>query len=556
MRFAAAALVFTLAATAARAAEPVTIQLLPDPPLIETGRSNQLLNFDLILTNATDEKLEISAVEVTALAPNGAAVLQRRVGANGLSVLTIPNRFLEPKQTLVVFNPIYAFDSDADLSHLRYEFAFDVGDVEAKYHTTIDVHPQRYAAKTDLILPVAGRVLVHDGHDFYAHHRRLDVTGAMTTALGIRTNMTRYAYDFSVVDREGRMFRGDGTKNEDWFGWGAPIYAPGDGVVVEAARDVEDNTKEHRLRPDMQAVMKNLHVIFGNYVVIDHENGEFSVLAHMKKDSVSVKAGDRVKQGQPIGAMGMSGDAFTVHLHYQVQRDAKFGEGLPSYFRDFRRFRGSEAGQWTATKSGAIDSGDIVESLAAESRQIAVVTTPNAAAIDGTLQRYSRTSTHDAWTKVGDAIPVVVGRNGIAGDKREGDGRAPAGIFAIGPAFGFAAEATDLRLPYLALAAATECVDDAKSAHYNAIVDRTKTPAVDWTSSEKMRDVQQYRRGAVVQYNMPPSPGAGSCIFLHIWSGPSKGTAGCTAMSAADLDMLLRWLDPAANPRLLTGVSF
>ena len=552
MKAVVAALLLFAAATAS-AAEPVSIRLLPDPPLIEKGRANQLVNFDLVLTNNTAEKLEISEVQVTALTPGGAAILQRRVGANGLSVLTIPNRFLEPKQPLVVFNPLYSFDADADLSNLRYEFAFDVGDVEAKYRATIDVHPSKYATKTDLILPVAGRLLVHDGHDFYAHHRRLDVTGAMTTALGITTNMTRYAYDFSVVDAAGRMFRGDGTKNEDWFGWGTPIYAPGDGVVVDATRDVPDNTKEHRLRPDLDAVKKNLHVIFGNYVVLDHGNGEFSVFAHMKQGSVSVKAGDRVQQGQTIGAMGMSGDAFTVHLHYQLQRDANYGEGLPSYFRDFRRFHGTG---WTTTKRGAIDSGDVVESLAAESRQLAVVTTPNADAIDGTLQRYARATTHDAWTKVGDPIAIVVGRNGLAADKHEGDGRAPAGIFNIGPAFGFAAEATDLSLPYVQLQPTTECVDDTNSIHYNTIVDRATATPVDWTSSEKMREVQQYRRGAVVQYNTPPSPGAGSCIFLHIWGGPSHGTAGCTAMSAADLDVLLRWLSPSLNPRLMAGVSF
>lgn len=553
MKAVAAALLLFAAATAARAAEPVSIRLLPEAPLIEEGRTNQLVNFDFVLTNNTGEKLEISEVELTALGPGGAAILQRRVGANGLSVLTIPNRFLEPKQTLVVFNPIYSFDPDAELSTLHYTFAFDAGDVEAKYRAAIDVHPQKYATKTDLILPVAGRVLVHDGHDFYAHHRRLDVTGAMTTALGITTNMTRYAYDLSVIDAAGRMFRGDGTKNDDWFGWGTPIYAPGDGVVVEAAGEVPDNTKEHRFRPDLEAVKKNLHVIFGNYVVLDHGNGEFSVFAHMKQGSVSVKAGDRVQQGQPIGAMGMSGDAFTVHLHYQLQRDAKYGEGLPSSFRDFRRFTGR---QWVPTKHGAIDSGDIVESLAAESRQIAVVTTPNPNAVDGTLQRYARATTHEAWTKVGDPIPIVVGRNGLAADKHEGDGRAPAGIFHLGPAFGFDAAATDLSLPYLQLQPTTECVDDTSSAHYNTIVDRAKTSPVDWASSEKMRAVQQYRRGAVVQYNTPPSPGAGSCIFLHIWSGPSHGTAGCTAMSAADLDVLLRWLSPSLNPRLLAGVSF
>jgi D-alanyl-D-alanine dipeptidase len=192
-----------------------------------------------------------------------------------------------------------------------------------------------------------------------------------------------------------------------------------------------------------------------------------------------------------------------------------------------------------------------IGTLAPQSRQLVVVTTPNADAVDGTLQRYARPTTHDAWTPVGEPIPVVVGRTGLTVSKHEGDGRSPEGVFAIGPAFGFAPEAKDLALPYVALQPTTECVDDVHSTHYNAVVDRATVPAVDWTSSEKMRGVRVYERGAVVRYNDAHVPGAGSCIFLHIWSGPAKGTAGCTAMSAENLDLLLRWLDPATNPRLV-----
>lgn len=184
-------------------------------------------------------------------------------------------------------------------------------------------------------------------------------------------------------------------------------------------------------------------------------------------------------------------------------------------------------------------------------RQLLVVTTPAWDAVDGTLQRYERSNARDSWKPVGDAIPVVVGKRGLAQNKKEGDGRAPAGEFAVGPAFGFAESASDLKLPYLPLVATTECVDDVKSAHYNTIVDRAATTPVDWNSSEKMRSVEQYRRGAVVQYNDPPRAGAGSCIFLHIWGGPGHGTAGCTAMDAANLDEVLRWLDPHAKPRLV-----
>jgi len=107
----------------------------------------------------------------------------------------------------------------------------------------------------------------------------------------------------------------------------------------------------------MEEVMKNLYVIFGNHVIIDHGNGEFSLLAHMKKGSVAVKQGDRVKQGEKVGELGFSGDAFLAHLHYELQSDAKLGEGLPSYFRDFKRVVGNRT---VAVKEGQIDSGDVL----------------------------------------------------------------------------------------------------------------------------------------------------------------------------------------------------
>ena len=78
---------------------------------------------------------------------------------------------------------------------------------------------------------------------------------------------------------------------------------------------------------------------------------------------------------------------------------------------------------------------------------------------------------------------------------------------------------------------------------YAQIVDREKVGVIDWHSSEKMREVPGYRWGVVVDYNMQqPTKGDGSCIFLHQWGGPTSGTAGCTAMAAADLDALVRWL--------------
>lgn len=84
--------------------------------------------------------------------------------------------------------------------------------------------------------PLEGRFLVWDGHDFYAHHRRWDFAHPAFQKLGIHNNGDRYAYDLSLVDAAGRMFKGNAEQPEDWFGFAAPVYAPGAGSVVEAVK--------------------------------------------------------------------------------------------------------------------------------------------------------------------------------------------------------------------------------------------------------------------------------------------------------------------------------
>jgi D-alanyl-D-alanine dipeptidase len=206
-----------------------------------------------------------------------------------------------------------------------------------------------------------------------------------------------------------------------------------------------------------------------------------------------------------------------------------------------------------------------------------VVTTSDWNAVEGRLRRYERTTVDQKWRPVGDPISIVVGRNGLAWGiglvptddaqvrsasdpvKREGDGRAPAGVFALGTAFGYASEPLrGLKMPYLNLTPSIECVDDPGSKHYNRIVDRSVV-APDWNSSEHMRDAgESYSWGVVVDHNGTVAgdtkslePGGGSCVFLHIWHSHDQGTAGCTAMSQIDLEALLTWLDPAREPVLV-----
>lgn len=194
--------------------------------------------------------------------------------------------------------------------------------------------------------------------------------------------------------------------------------------------------------------------------------------------------------------------------------------------------------------------------------QLVAVVTDDWNRFQATLRRYER-SPGQAWQAVGSPIDAVIGREGygwgrgIHGDgppegrhgptKREGDGRSPAGVFEIGAAYGYEATQSGVSLPYVQATPELRCVDDPESSHYNRIVSIGNT-SVDWKSAEHMRRRDDlYTIAIVVEHNTQQTePGAGSCIFIHVWRAPHSGMTGCTAMPMQDLQRLAGWLRPNA----------
>lgn len=203
-----------------------------------------------------------------------------------------------------------------------------------------------------------------------------------------------------------------------------------------------------------------------------------------------------------------------------------------------------------------------------EALQLVVVTTPDWNATTGELRRFKRDGPETAWMPVGDAIPVVLGKAGLAWGagydslatpvptagplKQEGDMRSPAGLFTMSTAFGFAPRDSVplMRLSYLKLKPGIECVDDTASKYYNNVIEKSAVEDADWQSSEKMAEIQQYKLGVIVEYNPTVVKGRGSCVFLHIWEGPSSTTSGCTAMDEVQLKEVSEWIQPGAHPML------
>ena len=163
-------------------------------------------------------------------------------------------------------------------------------------------------------------------------------------------------------------------------------------------------------------------------------------------------------------------------------------------------------------------------------QQLVLVTTADWNAPTGSLRYYERDGA--GWKPVGDGFDVTVGRNGSAWGiglhaarsdgpvKREGDGKAPAGVFAIGSAFGYAPDATT-GLAYQGMTANDWCIDVPESPMYNRIVDRSITKAAGLDkSTEPMRlDIhgkhgdQRYREGFVIEHNADGKvANGGSCI--------------------------------------------
>jgi hypothetical protein len=136
----------------------------------------------------------------------------------------------------------------------------------------------------------------------------------------------RFALDLLAWGNK-NTFDGDGTKNEQYYCWGRNVRAPAAGKVVRKKDGVYDNAPGQ----------VNPNPMYGNHLVIDHGNGEYSLLAHLQFRSITVEENDTVEQGQVVGRTGNSGASTEPHLHYQLMDDADWvkANGLPARFVDY-----------------------------------------------------------------------------------------------------------------------------------------------------------------------------------------------------------------------------
>lgn len=148
----------------------------------------------------------------------------------------------------------------------------------------------------------------------------------------------RHACDL-VIWKDGATFRGDGTRNQDYYAWGQTVLAPAKGRIIAVENGMPDMNPGELLSAMDPAAAEGLHPA-GNHVIIETAANEYVILAHMQEDSVRVRAGDRVAAGDPLGLVGNSGNTSESHIHIHVQDVADFFDpsavSLPLQFSGYR----------------------------------------------------------------------------------------------------------------------------------------------------------------------------------------------------------------------------
>ena len=265
------------------------------------------------------------------------------------SGIKLAGPILDRNRGLLIVEQVFAFRGARDTLRVRV-------------HGNVDGHAAEFTGSIPIkseftqnyyIFPLRGVWYVGYGASFHTGHRW--------------AIPEEFALDIAKVGESGLSHKGDGTRFDDYYAYGADVLAAADGRVTSVANDQQEDpsamqrpneTQEAyfaRLQKEQgERLAKGLMAITGNYVMIDHGKNEYSLYAHLQPGSVGIRVGDQVKAGDVIGKLGSSGNSTEPHLHFHVcdKPDPLMCAGIPVNFSNITI-------QW-ADLPRPIQSGDVV----------------------------------------------------------------------------------------------------------------------------------------------------------------------------------------------------
>ncbi|MBD8045997.1 MAG: M23 family metallopeptidase [Clostridium argentinense] len=191
---------------------------------------------------------------------------------------------------------------------------------------TYDIYLKAYESKNQYIFPLRGTWIVTDIYSSIDSHRWC--------------YNSEFAFDVGQLNKDFMLIHKENMENKEYTHYGKDIIAIGDGRVVEVYNDFPEyslgykNKMERSHYDELEKVHGPIPRSAGNYVVIEHENKEYSFYCHMIPNSVQVKKGQKVKAGEVLGKLGSSGNSNCPHLHFHLMDGPNklTSRGLPCSF--------------------------------------------------------------------------------------------------------------------------------------------------------------------------------------------------------------------------------
>jgi hypothetical protein len=317
------------------------------------------IDIDLLQANRVVESRKLDREAVQRIADRGAKLQAAGIleqvafqfcGTDLIgSDIKLAGPILDRNRALLIVEQVFAFRGPRDM--LRVRVHGNVDGHAAEFTGSIPIKSE--FAQNKYIFPLRGVWYAGWGASFHTGHRW--------------AVPEEFALDIAKIGESGLSHKGDGTRFDDYYAYGADVLAAADGRVTKVANDQQedpsamqrpDETQEAysaRLQKEQgERITKGLAAITGNYVMIDHGKNEYSLYAHLQPGSVAVRVGDQVKAGDVIGKLGSSGNSTEPHLHFHVcdKSDPLMCAGIPVNFSNITI-------QW-ADLPRPIQSGDVV----------------------------------------------------------------------------------------------------------------------------------------------------------------------------------------------------
>lgn len=288
-----------------------------NPPIRLFGSDGKThLSYDLILQSMFNAPVTVTSIEV--LAPDGASLLKldgEQVAKFTMPVFTGPATAVVPPSGALgtVIDVVVPSDSVPDRLNHRISYrpgTSELGSIVGARDIVgpeLDVDPRLPMV---IASPLKGEAWLN------ADSCCVPVSAHRVSRIAVGGNSVKKFEEFAIdwmQLRDGSLFDGDGSRNEQWYGFGTDVVAVADGSVSATFDGMPEQTPNKAVTG-----LRGPRDYSGNHVSLQISPGVWAVYAHLQPGSIAVKTGDDVKMGQVIGKLGNSGNSTGPHLHFQL----------------------------------------------------------------------------------------------------------------------------------------------------------------------------------------------------------------------------------------------